>query len=329
MCSNINAAHGTVGDLAQPRRGFTLVELLVVIAIIGVLVALLLPAVQAAREAARRNQCLSQLKQVALACINYESTYGQFPSGASSPLDTSASNNCTISGSERAGAPWTVEILPYLEEQVRFDRFDLERPFFAHYPSTGNVGPPNEVEQLIPLEKFKCPSNGSIQAEDPANSYYGVMGGGEQPTPEFGGCSTVGGQRVYFYNGIFFNNSNTRIAQITDGTSNTYLIGETKYHQLEIGWPLWYESWASTLHIGGSSSLYNNIAATLVGINALDCDPEQSNCHQHVSRGFGSYHPGGCLFSKADGSADFVSQDIDLLVYQYQGSRDEGLVLSE
>ena len=128
------------------------------------------------------------------------------------------------------------------------------------------------------------------------------------------GCSATGGQRVYFYNGIFYNNSDMRIGQITDGTSNTYLLGETKYHQLKVSHPDWYESWASSLFAGindpGSGTLYCNIAATLVGINALDCDPELTNCHQHVTRGFGSYHPGGCLFAMGDASVDFVSEDI-------------------
>ena len=315
------------------RYGFTLVELLVVIAIIGVLIALLLPAVQAAREAARRAQCANQLKQIALACHIYESTFKQFPPGVSSHVKSSATENCNVGGSGWASAPWTVAILPQLEEQNRYDRFDMSRPFFSHYPSTGNVGPPNEFEQLKPLEKFKCPTNASFLAEDPANSYYGVMGGGAKPNSEYQACNATGTQRVYFYNGIFYNNSNIRIAQITDGTSNTYMIGETKYHQLKVSWPLWYESWASSMFVGindpGSGTLYCNIAATLVGINALDCDPELTNCHQHVTRGFGSYHPGGCHFAMADASVDYVSEDIDLFVYQSRGSRNDGHVLSD
>ena len=310
------------------HRGFTLVELLVVIAIIGVLVALLLPAVQAAREAARRAQCSNQLKQIALACHNFESAKGHFPAGSVTPIKSSATENCIVSGGSntKAGPPWTVLILPYLEEQALFDRFDLEQEFFAHYPGggRGHVGEPNESTQLTPLDKFKCPSNGSFTESDPANSYYGVMGGGPLPTAEYGGCSTKGGQRVYFSNGILFNNSNMRIARITDGTSQTYLLGETIYHQLKVSHPEWYESWASSLYIFPSDSLYLNIAATLVGINALDCDPEVSNCHQHVSRGFGSKHISGCHFAMADGSIHFVNEDIDLLVYQDTGIRDNG-----
>lgn len=308
--------------------GFTLVELLVVIAIIGILVALLLPAVQAAREAARRTQCLNKAKQIALACHNYESNRKHFPSGAVTTIESSVTDNCTISANTPGGVPWTVAILPYLEEQALFDRFDLEQPFFSHYPSGGGqVGEPNESAQLTPLDKFKCPSNGSIAPTDPANSYYGVMGGGPLPTPEYGGCSTTGNQRVYFYNGIFFNNSELRVARITDGTSNTYLLGETLYHQLKVSHPNWYESWASTLYIRPSDSLYLNVAAALVGINALDCDPEFSNCHQHVTRGFGSKHVGGCHFAMADGSVRFENEDIDLLVYQDNSIRDNGGVI--
>ncbi|MDC0937173.1 DUF1559 domain-containing protein, partial [Pirellulales bacterium] len=295
------------------------------------LVALLLPAVQAARESARRTQCLNQMKQLALACHIYESTWGHFPAGVKTAIESSATENCGVIGTPHYNlggfAPWTVSILPHLDEQPRFDAFDMDQPFFGHYPGTGTAGDPNETEQLRPLDKFKCPSNGSFAADDPANSYYGVMGGGVHALPQYDGCSSVGTQRVYFYNGIFYNNSDMRIGQITDGTSNTYLLGETKYHQLKVSHPDWYESWSSSIFIApdqGGGTLYCNIAATLVGINALDCDPELLNCHQHVTRGFGSYHPGGCLFAMGDASVDFVSEDIDLLLYQSYGSRNEG-----
>lgn len=103
----------------RSRRGFTLVELLVVIAIIGVLVALLLPAVQAAREAARRSQCQNNLKQIALALLNYHDTHGHFPGGA--PCRVSSASGCSL----KPGPNWVVSMLPYMEMQNLSDQFDL------------------------------------------------------------------------------------------------------------------------------------------------------------------------------------------------------------
>ena len=166
MCGCSSGTCYVAPNPAPSRRvGFTLVELLVVIAIIGVLIALLLPAVQSAREAARRTQCLNQMKQLALACLNYESQWKHFPAGVNSVIESSLDDNCNIIGTPHYNlggyAPWTVSILPHLDEAARFDAFDQEQPFFGHYPGSGTAGNPNETEQLRVLEKVKCPSNPS------------------------------------------------------------------------------------------------------------------------------------------------------------------------
>ncbi len=110
------------------RQGFTLVELLVVIAIIGVLVALLLPAVQAARESARRAQCLNNLRQIGLAMINYESSKGELPAGRLFCGPESASVSDNICNNERVSLSGFWVILPYMEQQALFDRIDLSQP---------------------------------------------------------------------------------------------------------------------------------------------------------------------------------------------------------
>ncbi len=141
----------TYNRFRRPLHGFTLVELLVVIAIIGILIALLLPAVQAAREAARRMHCANNLKQIGLALLNYESQHGVFPPGGVTKTTT-----CNLSGSEAddSMAPWTVVILPFLEDMARYKEYDLRAAFAPTYRITGAT---NYSKQFKPNAKFECP----------------------------------------------------------------------------------------------------------------------------------------------------------------------------
>ena len=187
----------------RPWRGFTLVELLVVIAIIGVLVALLLPAVQAAREAARRTSCSNNLKQIGLALHNYHDTFNVFPPGnfmAAGPIPNPIpanvvvpnANGCfTGAGSVRPGAPWTVLVLPYIEQKPLHDSLD----FNVEFNSYQNIGTQtiNTQRCRIPISVYRCPSYatpphpwvrptavaGTDQSYAPLiNNYYACMGGG-------------------------------------------------------------------------------------------------------------------------------------------------------
>lgn len=115
----------------ERRGGFTLVELLVVITIIGILISLLLPAVQSAREAARRLQCSNNLKQLALALHNYTSALRVFPPGHISEVQATGTKWC-YTHEVNHGAPWTVLVLPYLEEKARYDEFDFSRNFTSN-----------------------------------------------------------------------------------------------------------------------------------------------------------------------------------------------------
>ncbi|MCA9089676.1 MAG: DUF1559 domain-containing protein [Planctomycetaceae bacterium] len=151
------------------RPGFTLIELLVVIAIIAILIALLLPAVQQAREAARRSQCKNNLKQLGLALHNYHDTFNTFPPGGVSAL---ANSNCNpTGGSEPAnqGAPWTVLVLPYVDEAPRYNSFNFDTyfiSFFNGYPPTSGYGGSggNYTEQVRPCNRFQCPSEPRLNA---------------------------------------------------------------------------------------------------------------------------------------------------------------------
>jgi len=150
------------------RAGFTLVELLVVIAIIGLLVALLLPAIQAAREAARRTECSNKLKQIGLALHNYHDTYNVFPPGA-----ITKTTSCSLNtGNTRTdgGAPWTVLTLPFMEQSSLHDRFDFSKPFASRW-NDGATPNTNFSLQFTTNRTFHCPSDPWSKRNNPNNDY--------------------------------------------------------------------------------------------------------------------------------------------------------------
>ncbi|MBA4029871.1 MAG: hypothetical protein C0478_03000 [Planctomyces sp.] len=197
-------------------RGFTLIELLVVIAIIAVLIALLLPAVQQAREAARRSACKNNLKQMALALHNYESTHGVLPPGYLHKFDPAGS------GANHMGFGWGLMVLPQLEQASLYNRFDFNRPGF----SAANL-PAREFS----LPVFLCPSDPYSQA------HYVVRDDASSPVEQYAGGSYAAnwGPSTASSNlddtptesqGVFYRNSNSRFRDISDGLSNTLAIGE-------------------------------------------------------------------------------------------------------
>jgi len=301
-------------------RGFTLVELLVVIAIIGVLVALLLPAVQAAREAARRTKCSNSLRQLALACHNYHDTLGTLPSGGINTNTTSTTTTdwCSKGSTAETRAPWSVLLLPYIEETNLYDKFDFGKQF----TSSSNVpGPaPNDALFKLNNSKFQCPSDPNSSKAINNTNYFAVQGGG--PTPA---CSTQGGVRVFYLNGVMFWRSGLNLAAITDGTSNTYMLGESKYCLTPTGR-------ADTFHVGWSSGMKSDaFGAPLICAAAKE---QPNSIKQHggntdtlgiQTRLFGSFHPAGLHMAMADGSVSFVSNTINLSMHQQMAIRDDGL----
>lgn len=323
------------------RSGFTLVELLVVIAIIGVLIALLLPAVQQAREAARRIQCNNQIKQLGLALHNYHDTYQKFPAGAH--MGDGKDTSCTLStpSGKWRGIPWTVAILPFLEQTNLYDQVNMTGQFVCTKQESGDAA--NMTVWSTSLEAFQCPSFPAKSTENNHTNYYGVMGGG---TDTQGYCQSSNVGRKFYNNGILFQNSRTNFASIVDGSSNTFLVGETRYQLLDGGRSdNHYLGWASTSR-GQGSSVTGTLAAAQIQINSCDgtCNGDRydtvfdsaggsytvpgslgQGLHQ---RTFGSYHPGGCLFLLGDASSHFVPETIDLNVYRNLGIRDDGNVVS-
>jgi len=295
---------------AAKRRAFTLVELLVVIAIIGILIALLLPAVQSAREAARRMQCTNNLKQWGLAMHNYHSTHNMFPPGARWGRDARGND---VSG--LMGMSVHVFLLPYMEEGATFEGLD---PTLT-YASAINA----EWGQKIP-QACLCPSDG-MQPQDPfggsgqnqpTTNYSGVMGAGLKSADVVqlndGLCGS------YYKDGIFYPFSEVRVRDITDGTSNTMAMGE---RTLELRF------WIKGAMEKGVSTMVCAYCTKNVRW-PLNADEETYSYDDGTCMFndlfFGSRHPGGANFTFADGSVHFLEDSIEMRLYQRLASIHDG-----
>ena len=210
---------------SRSLHGFTLVELLVVIAIIAILIALLLPAVQAAREAARRAHCSNNLKQIALALHNYHSSHGTFPPGAITKIP---SEECLVVGDRatEGGPPWTVMILPFLEESARYDAYDFSGSFASDWIQ---MAADNHPVQFVPNNKFQCPSDINSRPDSFNTNYFACQGGGA--TPDCSAAFFVG--RAFFYNGVFANNVCIDTAQRNVGPA-VFIQGTSKGGSQEV-----------------------------------------------------------------------------------------------
>jgi prepilin-type N-terminal cleavage/methylation domain-containing protein len=322
-------------DKRRGRWGFTLVELLVVIAIIGVLVALLIPAVQAAREASRRADCINRLRQVALGALNYESAKQKIPPHGDDPQSLSSQ----------------ARLLPYMEQQALMNLVDQN----AHWRDAVN-----RKAFETPLPFMRCPSGKEIELtymnerDNPGTAlqnnlrchYVGNMGARPGPNASGSvgdGCQPPGGGRgsgaweypesTYLQyscslrgsssssggtaiNGVIFPLSDLAIGDVSDGTSNTIMYGEMSW---DVG-P--QEPWivgSSTKnegHENNSNGVVYNAKVMRWAINAENFINEDGTPNVRnvplTETSYGSYHPGGAHFVLCDGSATFLRDEVDV-----------------
>lgn len=312
-----------------------MIELLVVIAIIAVLIALLLPAVQQAREAARRTQCKNHMKQLGLALHNFHDVFQRFPPGAQEVVYKTPRIDTTMI----RGTSWLVFILPYVDQAPLYTKYDFTLAYGTS-PNPTNVG-----ANVIP--GYYCPSgpppkqyldpNGGMTT-NPSTHYYGVMGPGGATNPTVNtykgtAYNYVVGSPVnnaaYATDGILGQYRDTTgsvttgyygsFALILDGSTNTLLVAE-RSNSLPSGQTNDYRSWIRGQN-GGSGATKN----VTYPINSTFYNG--SNNFNDIS--FGSNHVGGCHFTLGDGSVRFISQNIDMSLYKALASRQSGEPVSD
>lgn len=346
------------------RRGFTLVELLVVIAIIGVLVALLLPAVQQARESARRMQCGNNLKQYGLAIQTYHDVWNKIP------------NSKLAQSGDPLYPSWHSTILPQMEQQPLFDKISWRQTGNYGWNSIVNTPTnPNAVARMVQVPYTRCPSDSSPESSDWAQTSYAGSGGSQ---PLFSGCTTqysgqpgwpappwstpyqtppVPPQVVYYeplttaapysvdmtgplpdnrqLSGIFSWNGLTyemNFGAVRDGLSNTIFMGEVIPECSNWGVNGWW-------FVQG-----NTVASTTVPLNLMaPCAQSQQEAvnkgypypqcfgggNVNTAFGFRSRHPQVCQFVFGDGSVHPISQSVNLTTFQRLGGRRDGMPLGE
>ncbi|MFM7074309.1 MAG: DUF1559 domain-containing protein [Planctomycetota bacterium] len=324
----IFSATGQRNRRGRLATGFTLVELLVVIAIIGVLVALLLPAVQAARESARRTQCTNNLKQLALGCHNYHDTNNALPFAYQQNISHLA------------------RLLPFIEQSALHDRVNYSVPF---------SDPANAFVMMANVTGFVCPSDPNMLPPSlgGTNNYYANMGSNivnSAPSTASGGVNFGMADQ----NGAFTASTAVRFADILDGTSNTALLSERSRGDGSngISTPL-----SDTFQPGTYPATADQAMADCLAVNPTDLSkqgfsnggvpwlrpyhsttayfhvlpPNQRSCMfppQRIATTANSRHPGGVIVGMADGGVRFVSRTINVLTWRALGTRDGGEVVN-
>jgi prepilin-type N-terminal cleavage/methylation domain-containing protein/prepilin-type processing-associated H-X9-DG protein len=289
----------------RTHRAFTLIELLIVVGIIAVLISLLLPAIQSARELARRAQCSNNLLQLGIAIGNYASTNGVLPPGVVN--DKGPVFN--LPHGYHHG--WAVRILPYIGQDNVYRRFNFDESVYT----AGNF-----TARDVHISTFLCPSNGGRASINYAGCHHDV----EAPIAADN-------------HGALFLNSHVRFDDVTDGCAQTILLGESIYDALTLlGWSSGTRATLrNTGHpLNGASSALRSLAKTAYlsdaeRLAALEKMTEEGVIPDDFVGGFSSSHPNGANFLFCDGSVRPVKNTIDTRVYQHLGNRNDGELVSD
>jgi prepilin-type N-terminal cleavage/methylation domain-containing protein len=360
----------------RSKRGFTLIELLVVIAIIAVLVSLLLPAVQQAREAARRTQCKNALKQIGLALMNYESTYNRLPPASNVPWGRRGTDDVHMNYTGGFGPNWAVAILPFIDQQNLYDANSANLqtfPGISPVPLSKKTTPAGVngftwrttlVDTVIPV--YQCPSDANnqsffVNAAVPggvngwARGNYGVVAGYEDYDHVAGGAtyntSAAGpiAAAGMISSPMMSSNYGAKIAEIKDGMSNTFMVGELRAGLSAIDprgvWAMGFPG-ASVCNAGRAP--YNPSPNNMIGGVAADGGDELQDGSTYCSPanaalGMGcttsgsvmtsamqrSMHAGGVNSCFGDGSVHFISNNISELTYCRLSSKADGQIVGD
>ena len=313
---------------SKREHGFTLVELLVVIAIIGILIGMLLPAVQQVREAARRIQCANQMRQLSLAMHNYESSNMHFPPGNLHRKGGTASFEQRIN---IPGLNWSAVILPFIEQNGMFTivtdlSSQLTNPGVAH----GNADCvmtviPNLICPSCPMEELNPirPDAFGDDGDAAKSNYIGIWGievSGNSDYDNLAADASVYDANTY--SGILFLESQVTFGEIADGTSNTFIIGERD------GAPIGNNTRAAATWCSNNRASWSNqsLGPASQELNYIINTIDDNNASRRNA--ISSQHPGGSTFGLADGSVHFVNDSINGDTFEAYGTKAGGEVAS-